>query len=165
MAASSNESGCICLAEDKKLILNLITEYLLRYCYDETANTLMPTTFTDSHDATSNCACVLKHVTHLQKSLAARKATIQSLNAGNVEKTLELLQQNFASIEHTEDLLYFKVQCQQFIELVRRKQLVEALEYAQNVLAQACKVSPACTQYLQVMKINFDFRNCEFAFF
>lgn len=83
-------------------------------------------------------------------SLQKRSELRHLVMAGEMDKVLEILQSDFPeSLEDEANGVNFAVQCQRFLELVRREQLEEAVAFAQEHLGKLQRGSPAQDMALQ----------------
>ncbi|KAI8874494.1 hypothetical protein K501DRAFT_328445 [Backusella circina FSU 941] len=136
----------------------IVIEYLLHYCYEQSARALLKDIKQlDNCNVASEKDYLVYQPTQLEKQkkkthlldeneiqwdhITARKTIHHAIQLGDISKALKLIEHTFPNImtasriaEGASQRVLYKLQCQQFIEVLRSEGEVNAIQFAQRYL-------------------------------
>jgi len=105
-------------------ISSIVRDYLLHFGYEETL-------------ASFEQICDIKRDDNIKyKSLSNRKRVRGLIMKGDISGAIELTHKLYDGLLNNEKQIYFLLHCQQFIEMVKQRQIEEAVVFAQKVLCK-----------------------------
>ena len=79
----------------------------------------------------------------MRYTLPQRKELRELIRMGNVLQAVELVERLYPGLLQRRPYIHFRLRCQQFIELLRKGEAMEAVSYAQGELAPYHESSPS----------------------
>jgi len=117
-------------------IQSIIFSYLVQHCHSGTAK------------AFAEC-CSMKPEMVPFEAILIRKRILECIGNGKVVEGIQLTHQHFPELLFSKMEINFKLQCQVFIELIRDRNVDEALKFAQEKLGPFGIMSKDCYELLQ----------------
>jgi len=146
------------IGEEKEKILNtinkihmrisdqndIIRNYLLHYGYSDTLISFEKALGENSHNTNTTTNGILNSAPHHSHVFLKERKNLRPLILdGNLELAIETSNKLFPGIFDKFPKALFLLQCQKFIELIRRNSVDEAVEFAQNELSQFTNIQNA----------------------
>ena len=127
----------------------IVFDYLINNFHSKTAICLLNDIKSISSETASN-SLSLRYSIHLE-TLERRFQINQFVKNGQILQALKCIHSWLPTFVSECKPLYFRLQCQHFIELLRQHQMHEALLFAQDKLANTAKENQKMMQILQVI--------------